>query len=340
MTNLLDVVIETKKALFGDNYDTTAEAKFNYAIINKTEDDLTYHELWILANAYYDYTNHRFVKIDLAAASFGIQIQAKGTYPGEHELGYDDIQGINFWRNPIRDNSHTFYDDTLYDYTDTLANNYIGAEYANTSWGDKNGTWREFGISAGWNNNFMTDSNGGMTVGGAGFEIDGNGIMPFIRVTSSRYYDGTNAYYLTGMLDNAYHPSAYQVSGTWYGDWDCDSNDYGAFFFGLRIPVDSTTGGKDTANAKFVVMYNTMEHASSSAINDMAMQDWVTLLESDSTSIKGMVSGTLTTLGASGGGGGTVDTAMSDSSTNAVQNKVIKGYVDGLIGDIQEDMLS
>ncbi|MBR6403203.1 MAG: hypothetical protein IKS48_07445 [Eubacterium sp.] len=29
-----------------------------------------------------------------------------------------------------------------------------------------------------------------------------------------------------------------------------------------------------------------------------------------------------------GGGGGTVDTAMSDTSTNAVQNKVIKAYVD------------
>jgi len=29
-----------------------------------------------------------------------------------------------------------------------------------------------------------------------------------------------------------------------------------------------------------------------------------------------------------GGGGGTVDTEMSDSSTNAVQNKVIKAYVD------------
>lgn len=35
-----------------------------------------------------------------------------------------------------------------------------------------------------------------------------------------------------------------------------------------------------------------------------------------------------------GGGSGTVDTAMSDSSTNAVQNKVIKGYVDDIVGDI------
>ena len=35
-----------------------------------------------------------------------------------------------------------------------------------------------------------------------------------------------------------------------------------------------------------------------------------------------------------GGGSGTVDTAMSDSSTNAVQNKVIKSYIDDMVGDI------
>ena len=34
------------------------------------------------------------------------------------------------------------------------------------------------------------------------------------------------------------------------------------------------------------------------------------------------------------GGSGTVDTTMSDTSENAVQNKVIKSYVDGLVGDI------
>lgn len=35
-------------------------------------------------------------------------------------------------------------------------------------------------------------------------------------------------------------------------------------------------------------------------------------------------------------GGGTVevDTEMSDTSENAVANKVIKAYVDGLVGDI------
>ena len=38
--------------------------------------------------------------------------------------------------------------------------------------------------------------------------------------------------------------------------------------------------------------------------------------------------------GTIGSGGGAVDTEMSDSSTNAVQNKIIKAYVDGLIGDV------
>lgn len=31
---------------------------------------------------------------------------------------------------------------------------------------------------------------------------------------------------------------------------------------------------------------------------------------------------------------GIIDTEMSDTSTNAVQNMVIKAYVDGLVGDI------
>lgn len=35
-----------------------------------------------------------------------------------------------------------------------------------------------------------------------------------------------------------------------------------------------------------------------------------------------------------GGGGGTVDTAMSSTSTNAVQNKVIKSYVDGQVNSL------
>lgn len=40
-------------------------------------------------------------------------------------------------------------------------------------------------------------------------------------------------------------------------------------------------------------------------------------------------------ISATGGGGGTVDTAMSDSSTNAVQNRVIKSYIDTGLGTKQ-----
>lgn len=37
---------------------------------------------------------------------------------------------------------------------------------------------------------------------------------------------------------------------------------------------------------------------------------------------------------------GLVDNEMSDTSTNAVQNKVIKAYIDGLIGDVESAMAS
>ena len=41
-----------------------------------------------------------------------------------------------------------------------------------------------------------------------------------------------------------------------------------------------------------------------------------------------------------GGGGGTVDTAMSDTSTNPVQNKVIKAYVDSQAGVTVDSVMS
>lgn len=39
--------------------------------------------------------------------------------------------------------------------------------------------------------------------------------------------------------------------------------------------------------------------------------------------------------GGTGGGDLIIDTEMSDTSENAVQNKVIKLYVDGITGDIE-----
>lgn len=301
--------------------------KFNFAQISKTIDGVDYIDFWILSNAYYDDTNQRFVKMNLHNASFGIQIQASGVYPGEAALGYNDIMGINIWRCPAWLNSNdewiVFRDTTTYDYTDVSSHSYIGAKKRS------NNEWVEYAIATGWNNNLMTDSFGGVTIGGAGFEVDGNGIFPYTRLTSSVGYINGNKYYLLGLLDNAYHGST--------SNWDCDDNKHYSWFCGLISPP-LTNGSsevyltKDLSNAKFVVMYNdTPENQSDT--HDMNTNKWNIILEANATSIKGMVSGTLTTLGAGGGGSGTVDTNMSDSSTNAVQNKVIKAYVDGLIGD-------
>ena len=73
------------KSRFG--FDQENADKFNFAIITKTLNGLEYQEMWILSNAYYDYESQHFVKVDPMSTSFGIQIQAKGSYPGEAELG-------------------------------------------------------------------------------------------------------------------------------------------------------------------------------------------------------------------------------------------------------------
>lgn len=317
--------------------------KFNFAQITKTIDGVKHVEYWIMSNAYYDYDHERFVKTDMYNTSFGIQIQASGTYPGEAALGYGDIMGINIWRCPAwlddEDNWIVFMDNTMYDYTDVQdsTKHYIGAKYDNSSWGTLNGTWRDFAVATGWNNNLMTDSFGGVTIGGAGFELDGNGIFPFTRLSSSVGYINGSKYYMLGLLDNAYHGST--------SNWDCDDNKHQSWFVGLISPP-LTSGGsevyltKDLSNAKFVVMYNDTPEDPND-IHDMNTNKWHIILEATKTNIQAMVDGVLTTLGSGGGGGGgTIDTAMSDSSTNAVQNKVIKAYVDTLIGDADDWLTS
>lgn len=169
-----------KQILYGSAYNTSAEAKFNYAIIKKTLNTITYEELWILSNAYYDYTNSRFVKMDINNTSFGIQIQANGAYPGASEAG-NTIIGI--WYNPK--NSEVTKDTTNYNYTDFDNYHYIGAKRKSDN------VWVEFGISSGWNNNLMIDSYGKLI-------IDGNevsGVVDTIAdgnmhpVTSNAVYD-------------------------------------------------------------------------------------------------------------------------------------------------------
>lgn len=254
----LDTAI--KQILYG-NYNTTAETKFNYAIIRKTKNNITYEEFWILSNAYYDYTHNRFVKIDMTNTSFGIQIQANGTYPGEEGIDPHNT-GINIWRNPR--SSDVVKDTTIYDYTDYDTNHYIGAKRRSDN------EWIDFGISSGWNNNLMTDSYGGITVGGNGIEIDGNGLFPFMRLTNSHYTYNNTTYYLNGILHNAYHPSG--------SSWNCDDNTHPAWFIGLRR----------TNNASgFVVMKNDMDSIDPSAtgytIHDMDMSDWDVIFDGSVT---------------------------------------------------------
>ena len=227
--------------------------KFNFAVINKVESNLTYEEFWVLINADYDYEEEKFIKLDQGHTSFGIQLQANGTYPGEENIDNSNT-GINIWRHPKTND--IYKDNNIYNYND----NYIGAELK------LNSEWVTFGISAGWTNSIMFDSYGGITIGGAGLEIDGNGIAPFSRLTHSSYTitdesNTTRQYYLFGLIDNGYHP-------TQWGNWGVDTTTQSSWFIGLKSP--GKNGGyltKDTEQTTFVVMYNDKEDYSSGIID-------------------------------------------------------------------------
>ena len=294
--------------------DQLSSYKFNFATIKKTEVALdqsviTDEEFWILSNAYFDYDINRFVKIDPEHTSFGIQVQANGTYPGEAQLGYASNVGINFWRNPRKsDVEASFPDwrtDPVNDFAPFMEDSYIGLGLKSDS-----SYWREFGVYAGWSNSFMIDSYGGMTVGGAGFEIDGNGIFPFTRLTSSRYYDSAEdkVWHLLGLLDNAYHPTRW--------GWSCDDNSTWSWFVGFKTPEASDLV-KDNEDAIFVVMYNDTPPNPNNK-EELIIADWNTVLEVSPSAIKGMVNGTLTTLGAGGGGSSPTDSGWIALSKESV----------------------
>lgn len=308
-TTLLNFPNEIKETAYERlGLNETDSDKFNFATISKTEGGIDYIEYWLLINAYYDETIERFIKMDGTATSFGIQMQAKGTYPGEGNLGYTNNSGINIWRNPRK--SEVYKDTTNYDYSDFDNNNHIGAKKRS------NNEWVEFAIGSGWSNNLMTDSYGGVTIGGAGIEIDGNNIFPYSRLTSSKYNDGTNNYYLLGILENAYHPTT--------AEWDCDNNTKQAWFFGFKYP--EKTGAKDSENGKFIVMYNDMNHIDPTAngytIEDMNVNDWHVILEVGKTGTKAIVDGVLTVLGAGGEGGVVVD-EITDGDMHAVTSNAV-----------------
>lgn len=309
VSEILDGIDEGILSRIGLNQ--TPSYKFNFATITKQETALdqsiiTDEEFWILSNAFYDYERNRFIKIDAEHTSFGIQIQANGSYPGEAQLGYADNVGINIWRNPKKSDIEASFPnwrtDSYYDFYPFMEDSEIGLGLRSDS-----SYWREFGVYAGWSNSFMVDSYGGMTIGGAGFEVDGNGIFPFTRLSSSRYSDENGkVWHLLGLLDNAYHPTKW--------GWSCDDNSTWSWFVGFRTPeksevIDGQTVYsdlvKDNSLAKFVVMYNDTPH---NPLNreQLIVTNWHTVLEVSPSDIKGMVNGTLTALG-SGGGGGSID---------------------------------
>ena len=263
--------------------DQQASDKFNFAVITKIEDDIEYQEFWVMSNAYYDYNDGHFHKIDMHNTSFGIQIQAKGAFPGEAELGYYDNSGINIWRNPSLEN----LDWATTEQKRCLVETGIIGEY------DSRGNIKTFQVSCGWNNAFMFDSYGGMTIGGTGFEIDGNGIFPYTRVANCLYTNPTDnkEYGYIALLHNAYNSTRF--------GWDCDSNRTYSWLMGIHAPVDETLGGNnlDLSQADFRVMYNDTPWNSNDT-HELDITKWHTILKVDTDSIDAMVNGALTTLNA------------------------------------------
>ncbi|MDD6050938.1 MAG: hypothetical protein PUC00_06665 [Clostridiales bacterium] len=208
--------IEALNTLFPHEHFSTAQ-------LERVAGTVTNKEYWFFVNARWDEETRRFKRIDIGKNSFGIQMQAAGTYPGEETLGYIDNQGIGYWRAIGRDYFLTHGD---------TANAAAVSEDIGTMIGDE---WREFGVYLGWNNCFMLDSYGGMTIGGAGFEIDGNGIYPYSRLSMCKHEDvpGSVGYAFMGTLWNAYH----QLLGS-DDEAQCD---YAA---GFKAPIDYHPGGE------------------------------------------------------------------------------------------------
>lgn len=109
----------------------------------------------------------------------------------------------------------------------------------------------------------------------------------------------------------------------------------------IKADVDSLGSRMSTAEQGLNSVNNslaTTNQALTNATNRVtALETHDGIVDSEIDSLDGRVSA-LEQGGGGGGGGVTVDTAMSDTSTNAVQNKVIKGYVDNAISGVQSSI--
>lgn len=208
-------------AIFPRN-STHKDSPYNFAVIEGVRGGVPYTEIWLMVNAYYDYDAKRFKRVEVNNFSFGWQWMGGGTYPGEENIGDFVNQGINLWKangkfaygegDPARD--QTGED--------------IGA------W--ENGEWREFGIMLGWNNHFMLDAYGGMTIGGAGFEIDGSGTSPFKRVSLGLFSGGSeNPSRPVTEYKFAYNGTMWN---TQHGLWNKDEDQLDGYYYGFETPVN------------------------------------------------------------------------------------------------------
>lgn len=226
-----------------------SHAPYNFAVIKGERNGVQYTEIWILVNAWYDYTTKRFKRYNVNNFSFGWQLQGGGTYPGEETIGDFTNQGVNLWKA----NGKSAYGphDQMRDQTGED----IGAP-------DGQGGWREFGIMLGWNNVFMCDSYGGMTIGGSGFEIDGSGMSPFKRVSLGKF-SGGSVNPNRPVQDYVFAYNA-ELWNTQHGLWNKDVNDQPGYIYGMVAPINfyDTPDGSfnpysnraDMKKAKFVVM--------------------------------------------------------------------------------------
>lgn len=277
---MVDAFLKTKKFsyisetfnLLRQGIFSSNNSMFNTTTVKRTDDyGIEYLEFWFLINATYDDSTMRFNRVDITRNSFGIQLQGKGTYPGEAAFGDDVNQGIGFWRA-----TGTKYFEVNGD-TDTAKKLTQAIGY------DDNGTWRDFGVYVGWNNCFMMDSYGGMTIGGAGFEIDGNGFNPYGRISLSKFGGGSKTsnnpedylFGMNGICWNAFHQL--------YSSDDINDDSY---FFGLKAPIDFYQDGSETINLssnKCSMKDTSLVFMRRQAGSGHTIEDWKTVFEIKNT---------------------------------------------------------
>ncbi len=252
---------------------------YNIAILNTVRNGVKCNELWLLINARYDYEAKRFKRINVNDFSFGWQMQGGGTYPGEEAIGDVTNQGMNLWK---ANGKHAY---GVNDPSRDLTGEDIGA------W-QSDGSWREFGIMLGWNNVFMNDSYGGMTIGGSGFEIDGSGTSPFKRLSLGKFSGGS--------IDPNKKPQDYVFTyngtcwNTQHGLWNMDVKETDSFFWGMESPInwydnpnktfDPYSNRADLTQAKYVIKRLP-------ANKDSKFENWENVLEIDCKNNEGKIGG-------------------------------------------------